>query len=34
MPFPTFRDFIRRSSLNINGVMAISKFDLIFDLVT
>ena len=26
--------FVRRSSLNINGVMAISKFDLLFDLVT
>ena len=34
MPFPTFWDFVRRSSLNINGVMAISKFDLLFDLVT
>ena len=30
MPFPTFWDFVRRSSLNINGVMAISKFDLFF----
>ena len=30
MPFPTFWDFVRRSSLNINGVMAISKFDLLF----
>ena len=27
-------DFVRRSSLNINGVMAISKFDLLFYLVT
>ena len=26
--------FVGRSSLNINGVMAISKFDLLFDLVT
>ena len=26
--------FVRRSCLNINGVMAISKFDLLFDLVT
>ena len=34
MPFPTFWDFVRRSSLNINGVMAISIFDLLFDLVT
>ena len=34
MPFPTFWDFVRRSSFNINGVMAISKFDLLFDLVT
>ena len=34
MPFPTFWDFVRRSSLNINGVMAISKFDLQFDLLT
>ena len=34
MPFPTFWDFVRCSSLNINGVMAISKFDLLFDLVT
>ena len=25
MPFPTFWDFVRRSSLNITGVMAISK---------
>ena len=33
-PFPSFWDFVRRSSLNINGVMAISKFDLLFDLVT
>ena len=31
---PEFWDFVRRSSLNINGVMAISKFDLLFDLVT
>ena len=30
MPFPTFWDFGRRSSLNINGIMAISKFDLLF----
>ena len=34
MPFPTFWDFVRRSSLNINGVMAISKYDLLFYLVT
>ena len=34
MLFPTFWDFVRRSSLNINGVIAISKFDLLFDLVT
>ena len=34
MPFPTFWDFVRRSSSNIKGVMAISKFDLLFDLVT
>ena len=25
MPFPTLWDFVRRSSLNINGVMAIQN---------
>ena len=34
MPFPTFRDFVGRSSSNIEGVMAISIFYLLFDLVT
>ena len=29
MSFPTFWDFVRRSSSNIDGVMAISKFDLL-----
>ena len=33
MPFPTFWDFVRRSSLNIKGVMAISKFDLFYFLI-
>ena len=33
MSFPTFWDFVPRSSLNINGVMAILIFDLLFDLV-
>ena len=31
---PYILRFVRCSSLNINGVMAISKFDLLFDLVT
>ena len=34
MLFPTFWDFVRHSSSNIKGVMAISKFDLLCDLVT
>ena len=34
MSFPTFWDFVQRSSSNNNGVMAISKFDLLCDLVT
>ena len=34
MPFPTFWAFDQRSSLKIDGVMAISKFDPLFDLVT
>ena len=34
MLFPTLWDFVRHSSSNIKGVMAISKFDLLCDLVT
>ena len=34
MSLPTFWAFVRRSSSNIKGEMAISKFDLLFDLVT
>ena len=34
MPFPTFWAFDRRSSLKIDGVMVISKFDIFFNLVT
>ena len=34
MLFPTFWDFVPHSSSNIKGVMAISKFDLLCDLVT
>ena len=34
MSFPTFWDFVQRSSSNNNGVMTISKFDLLCDLVT
>ena len=34
MLFPTFWDFVRHSSSNIKGVIAISKFDLLCDIVT